>query len=661
MTKSIRKILVANRGEVVSRVMGTCQRMGIATVAVFSKADQNAKFVGEADEAVLLGGVTSQESYLNIPKILAAAQKTRCDAIHPGYGFLAENADFAEAVMAQGLIFIGPQPDTIRKMGSKIGAKQIMMRAKVPVIPGYQGDNQQKDFLMEQALKIGFPCLIKASAGGGGKGLKLVHDKKDLSQAIDSAAREAKSAFDDEKLLIEKYLESARHIEVQIFGDAHGNVIHLFERECSLQRRHQKVVEECPSAALTPSLRKKITKAAIKAAKAVNYIGAGTVEFILDDRGKFYFMEMNTRLQVEHPVTEMVTNLDLVKMQIECAQGYPLPFKQKKITMNGHAMEVRIYAEDPQNDFLPATGKLTLLDLPPLPSIRYDVGISEGDQISVYYDPMIGKMSAQAETRKLCIQKLALALRKCRFLGTKTNINFLLNLLEHPDHVSGKFDTDFIAKNAKELTKEIFLVENAHYHLIAATLCRHYKLCEDQTLSVQNHLAGFRNLPQNLYQKLLCQGKEQVICYTSTEAKSKQFEFKIEDSTFSVQLHSLSNREIVLTINHHRIKLNYALEAHGIWLGTNFGSLKLEWVLENKNAGHKNSDGNHLAPLPGKVLKIMISQGQKVQTGETLMIVEAMKMEHAIKALASGKISTVFFKENDTVKLGDVLVDLTVE
>lgn len=661
MIKPIRKILVANRGEVVSRVIKTCQSMGIGTVAVFSTADQNAKFVNEADEAVLLGGLTSQESYLNIAKIILAARNTGCDAVHPGYGFLAENADFAEAVISAGLIFIGPQPNTIRKMGSKIGAKQIMIRAKVPVIPGYQGDNQQKNFLMEQAAKIGFPCLIKASAGGGGKGLKLVHAQKDLSQAIDSATREAKSAFNDEKLLIEKYLESAKHIEVQIFGDTQGNIVHLFERECSLQRRHQKVIEECPSAALTPSLRKKITKAAIKAAKAVNYIGAGTVEFILDNQGKFYFMEMNTRLQVEHSVTEMVTGLDLVKMQIDCAQGYPLPLKQKKITMKGHAMEVRIYAEDTQNGFLPATGKLSLLDLPSLPGIRYDMGISEGDDISIYYDPMIGKITAHAPTRANCIQKLAQALRKCRFLGIKTNVNFLLNLLEHPDHLGGRFDTGFIAKNAESLTKEHFLDGNARHHLIAATLCRHYKLCEDQTVSVQNHLAGFRNLPQSLYQKIMYQGKEYVICYTPIDAKTKQFEFRIEATPYSVQLHSLNSREIALIVNQHRIKLDYVLEASGIWLGTNCGSLKLEWVLENKNVSLKNGPGNHMAPLPGKVLKVMIARGQTVQTGETLMIVEAMKMEHAIKALTSGKIANIFFKENDTVKLGDLLVDLTVE
>lgn len=438
------KILIANRGEIAARIIQTCRTMGIKTVAVYSDADQDALHVRLADEAILLGAAPSGESYLRGDKIIAAAQQTQAEAIHPGYGFLSENAAFAEAVTAAGLVFIGPSASAIRRMGSKTEARYLMQSAGVPVVPGYQGDPME---FKSEAQKIGFPVLVKAAAGGGGKGMRIVYSLPELREAVQSAQREAANAFGDDTVFLERYIPVAHHVEFQILADQHGHIVHLFERECSIQRRHQKIIEETPSPRMTPRLRAEMGAAAIMTARAVNYQNAGTVEFIVDERGQFYFLEMNTRLQVEHPITEMTTGLDLVRLQLMVAAGEPLPFSQKDITQHGHALECRIYAEDPAHDFLPSTGKILLAHPPNLPDVRVDTGVETGSNVTIHYDPMIAKVIVHGETRQQSIERMQAALRDYILLGVQTNIPFLQAILNTEAFWQGDTPTHFIEQN----------------------------------------------------------------------------------------------------------------------------------------------------------------------------------------------------------------------
>jgi len=655
---TIHKILIANRGEIACRIIRTCRQMGIATVAVYSDPDADAKFVREADDAIGLGGITSSESYLDIQKIIKAAKESSADAIHPGYGFLSENTDFSKAVTDAGLIFIGPKPETIVQMGSKIESKNIMKKAGVPVIPGYQGDNQSIDHLIKEAEKIGYPLMVKASAGGGGKGLKRVIKKSELKEAITSAKREAKSSFGDDTVLIEKYIESPRHIEMQIFGDHKGHVIHLFERECTLQRRHQKVIEEAPSSVINEKLRKKLGEAAIKAAKTVDYVGAGTVEFVMDQKGHFYFLEMNTRLQVEHPVTEFITGLDLVKMQIEVAQGQALSVKQSQVKINGHAMEARVYAEDPENGFLPASGTIEYLKLLHSDDVRYDFGFDSGDEINVYYDPMIGKIIAHAGTREDCIHKLSWALKETTILGTITNLWFLDNLINHPSHVSGDMDTHFIDEHLDEVLKQTDF-DNNHY-LIAASV---YFLLSSQNgsqLPLMSQLTGFRISPTQWIDSIMvCHDQEYVLKYRVLDHQQKKYEYKIDDQVLKIQVNHLKDHDLSLTIDNHHLEITFASLAKTIYLKTGKGSLKIQQSTGVQDTQEHVPEGSLSAPLPGKVLKIMVKANQQVSSGDTLMIVEAMKMEHPIKAQFDGKVDVIHYHENDTVKLGDVLLEIS--
>ncbi len=439
-----KKILIANRGEIAIRIMRACRELGIQTVAVYSDADKSALHVEHADEAVHLGSAAPKESYLDAVKIIAAAKETNADAIHPGYGFLSENASFAAAVESAQLTFIGPSAESIRLMGDKAESKIRMKQAGVPTVPGREGLESEKDF-KKAAKEIGFPVLVKAAAGGGGKGMRIVNAESELPEAIESARREALNAFGDERLLIEKYLAKAHHIEFQVFGDQHGNLVHLFERECSVQRRHQKIIEETPSPLLTPELREKMGQAALAAAKAVNYYNAGTVEFIVDpDTLDFYFLEMNTRLQVEHPVTELVTGLDLVHWQIRVAAGEPFPFEQSYFSQRGHAIECRVYAEDPASGFLPSTGKLLQFLEPRGPGIRVDSGFDAGDEVTHFYDPLLAKLIVHAEDRKIAIQRMQAALRDFVVHGVTTNIDFLQAVLAHPDFANGEVTTRWV-------------------------------------------------------------------------------------------------------------------------------------------------------------------------------------------------------------------------
>jgi acetyl-CoA carboxylase biotin carboxylase subunit len=446
------KVLVANRGEIAVRIITACQELGIKTVAIYSDVDKQAPHVQISDESVNLGDPTPIQSYLNIPKIIKIAEETDAQAIHPGYGFLAENPDFAKSCNDVGIKFIGPTPDVISLMGDKIAAKTTMQKANVPVIPGYHGDKQDDKSLIKEGKKIGFPLLVKAAAGGGGKGMRIVHNESLLAQSIESAKRESKSAFGDDTVFLEKYIDKPRHIEFQILADEHGNVIHLFERECSIQRRHQKIIEETPSPVMTSQLRKKMGKAAIDAAKAVGYTNAGTVEFMVDGKLNFYFMEMNTRLQVEHPITEATTGVDLAKWQLRIASGEKLTLKQSDILQRGHAIECRIYAEDPANGFLPSIGKLTKVEEPTGPNIRNDSGIYTGMQITPYYDPMLSKLVTYAENRDDCIDKMIWALSRYAVLGVTTNIPFLKNVLEHEEFKKGNITTHFIDNYFKDFT-----------------------------------------------------------------------------------------------------------------------------------------------------------------------------------------------------------------
>ena len=443
----ITKVLVANRGEIARRISRTLRRMGIASVAVYSDADAGAPHAAEADEAVRIGPAPSLESYLDIDRLLAAAAAVGADAVHPGYGFLAENADFAARCAAAKLIFIGPPVEAIRKMGSKIGARAIMSEAGVPVVPGTSGAGLNDKALLEAARKIGLPVLIKASAGGGGKGMRLVRDAAALPESLAAARREAGRAFGDETLLLERYFDAPRHVEIQIFGDAHDHIVHMFERECSIQRRFQKIIEESPSPAVDADLRARMGAAAVNAGKAIGYTGAGTVEFLLDRDGRFYFLEVNTRLQAEHPVTEAVTGLDLVELQVRVAEGDPLPFGQDDLRLDGHAIEARLYAEDPAADFLPATGRVALWAPAALPGVRYDSGIEAGAEVSVHYDPLLAKIVAHGPSRAEACDRLTVALRRLALGGVTTNRDFLLAVLTHPAFAAGEIDTHFIERH----------------------------------------------------------------------------------------------------------------------------------------------------------------------------------------------------------------------
>src|SRR5712692_1878817 len=487
------RILIANRGEIALRVMRTCRAMGISTVAVYSDVDARAPHVRFADQAVHIGSAPSKDSYLNDEKIIDAARRTGAEAIHPGYGFLSESADFAEACEASGITFIGPSADSIRKMGLKSAARKIIAGAGVSIVPGYDGDEQSIEALRKNAIAIGLPVLIKASAGGGGKGMRVVREARELEAAIEAARRESEKAFGDGSLLLEKYIEYARHVEVQIFGDNHGNLIHLFERECSIQRRHQKIVEESPSPALNAELRDKICEAAISAGRAIGYSNAGTVEFILAPSGEFFFIEVNTRLQVEHPLTEMVIGFDLVKLQIEIAEGRPLSLAQADIRQTGHAIEARLYAEDPTNNFLPATG--TLLEWDAAPSInclRIDAGVEQGGEVGIHYDPLLAKLIAYGPDRETALRKLAYALNNLTVLGVQTNREFLIRTLEHADFQNGQYHTGFVDEHLNELIDR----DSSEDMLFASVVAIYaHKLPQAHAVVLPHVPSNYRNTP----------------------------------------------------------------------------------------------------------------------------------------------------------------------
>jgi len=484
----IQKILIANRGEIAVRIIHACHEMGIRTVAVYSDADANAKHVQMADEAYYIGASTPQQSYLDIDKLIAIARSAQVDAIHPGYGFLSESPIFAQHVQDEGFIWIGPNPTAIEQMGIKTQARSLMQDAGVPIVPGFQADNATLDDYMQAGNQIGYPIMVKAAGGGGGKGIRIVYDESELANAIESAMNEARKSFDDDRIFLERYIEHGRHIEVQVLADTHGNTVYLFERECSTQRRHQKIIEEAPSPLITPELRQQIGESAVAAAKAVNYINAGTVEFIATEQGEFFFLEMNTRLQVEHPVTEMITGLDLVQLQIRIAQGESLPFTQDDLGFIGHSIECRIYAEDAHNNFLPAIGKVEQFIPCTAPKIRTDSGIQSGDEITIHYDPMIAKLIVHAQDRTSAIERMKHALHEIVILGTTTNVDFLLALLNDEAFIEGRIHTRYVDENLEHLLPE--QAQLPPLVLIATALSEQLKTTsstETQTSDAQNN------------------------------------------------------------------------------------------------------------------------------------------------------------------------------
>lgn len=641
----IRKLLIANRGEIACRIIRTCREMGILTVAVFSDVDANALHVQMADEAIHIGANAASESYLNISKIIGAAEKTGADAIHPGYGFLAENAEFAQAVLDTGITWVGPQPDVISAMGDKRTAKNLL--ENIPYVPGYTDENQSDDVLISAANDIGYPIMIKATAGGGGKGMRSVDSVEDMPEALAAARREAQQAFGNDTLMLEKRLIKPRHIEVQTIGDKYGNVIALGERECSIQRRHQKIVEESPAYGLDDDLRENIHATAVEIAQQLNYQNAGTVEFLLDADGNFYFMEMNTRLQVEHPVTEAVFAIDLVRWQIEIAQGTSLnellpPFADLDdfaFAPDGHAIEVRVYAEDPNNSFLPVIGDVVRWQAPE--NVRVDAGIQSGDSISPYYDPMLAKVIAHGHDRVTAIRKLDYALANLQFMGMKNNVSFLRRVLTHPEHIKGNISTQFLDDYADLMTDTPSLSSSA---VIAAALAQ------------GSGTSHWRNNPNRPIRHHFMHNDDLIEVLLSPQKDG--YTVTIGEEGYEVILKSVENDIYTLVVNGHQQKFTVIAGKNDQWWVQSLdGTFRLDWQtplpLPNKNVVEK---GSLRAPMPGQVIRVDVEVGQEVEQGTVLLIMEAMKMEHRIEAPYSGTVEKVAYQVGDTVQQDDILL-----
>jgi 3-methylcrotonyl-CoA carboxylase alpha subunit len=660
------KILIANRGEIACRVIRTARRMGIRTAAVYSEADAGALHATMADEAYAIGPAPARESYLSIERVIDAARRAAADAVHPGYGFLAENAEFAEACEAAGIAFIGPPASAIRAMGSKAAAKTLMEKAGVPTVPGYHGEDQSEAALAAAARRIGYPVLIKPSAGGGGKGMRPVAEARIFAPSLATAKREALAAFGDDRVLIEKYLTRPRHIEVQIFADRQGNTIHLFERDCSVQRRLQKVIEEAPARGLSEERRRAIGEVAISAARAVGYVGAGTVEFIAEGDA-VYFMEMNTRLQVEHPVTEMVTGLDLVEWQLRVASGEPLPLAQEQITMHGHAIEARLYAEDPQRNFLPATGRLHRLHAPEVaPDLRVDTGVRQGDAVTVYYDPMVAKVIAWGEDRGAAARRLAAGLAQYRIAGLATNRDFLLRVVRHPAFLDGKVDTGFIDRHRDGLIPMPAPVPRLA--LAAASLgvlidqaAAARAAGEDSDRHSPWRRRDFWRLNGDTYRDMTWRdGEAERLVRVHYRAGVYRLDIEGESSLASAL--RLADGDLALDLDGARVTLAVARQGGEVTVAGDDESWRLLYIdpVAPKTA-EAAAGGRLTAPMPGKVAQVLAKPGARVKRGQALMVLEAMKMEHTIAAPADGTIDRVNFAPGDLVDEGAELIAFAAE
>ena len=669
------KILIANRGEIACRVAETARKLGIKTVAVYSEADAQAKHVATCDEAVLIGPAPAKESYLLGDKIIAVALATGAQAIHPGYGFLSENAGFAEACAKAGLVFIGPPASAIHAMGSKSAAKALMEKANVPLVPGYHGDNQEADFLQKEADRISYPALLKASAGGGGKGMRIVEKSEDFKAALASCKREAINSFGDDKVLVERYLTRPRHIEIQVFADSHGECVYLFERDCSVQRRHQKVLEEAPAPGMSEERRRAMGEAAVAAAKAVGYVGAGTVEFIADysngEDGSFYFMEMNTRLQVEHPVTEMITGLDLVEWQLRVAFGEPLPLRQEQLQLNGHAIEARIYAENPEKGFLPSIGTLRYLHTPPAvhfridshvqtpAAVRIDSGVREGDAISPFYDPMIAKLIVWGKDRDAALANMATALAQYRIVGLATNIGFLQRLIAGQAFSTADLDTGLIERHHDALFPALQPASTATLAMAAALLLSQ----ESEHISDRNnpwaHTSGWR-MNGNLLRAL--QFADEAGSYQiQVEYRSdRQWILHRDGVQHALRFDKQGAADLRITLDDSTLAGNVVRDADTFHVFHQGRHAALTWDDPLAHAGHSESEGGRLtAPMPGKIVAVLVEKGHNVVKGAPLLIMEAMKMEHTIAAPADGVIDELLYMVGDQVTEGARLLAFT--
>ncbi|MES2102858.1 MAG: acetyl/propionyl/methylcrotonyl-CoA carboxylase subunit alpha [Pseudomonadota bacterium] len=662
------KILIANRGEIACRVAATARRLGIKTVAVYSEADADAKHVAVCDEAVLIGPAPAKESYLRADKIIAVALATGAQAIHPGYGFLSENSEFADACAKAGLVFIGPPASAIRAMGSKSAAKSLMEKAKVPLVPGYHGDNQDADFLQGEADRIGYPVLLKASAGGGGKGMRVIENSADFKAALASCKREAISSFGDDKVLAEKYLTRPRHIEIQVFADTQGNCVYLFERDCSVQRRHQKVLEEAPAPGMTAERRAAMGEAAVAAAKAVGYVGAGTVEFIANQDGSFYFMEMNTRLQVEHPVTEMISGTDLVEWQLRVAAGQPLPLQQAELNINGHAIEARIYAENPEKGFLPSIGTLRhnrtpqavsfelggAADLPA--AVRIDSGVREGDSISPFYDPMIAKLIVWGKDRTEALSRMAQALAEYQIVGLSTNIAFLQRLIAGQAFSSADLDTGLIERNQAELFPPLAAAPVPVLALAAVALLQSEKNEGQGDPWQSSH--GWRmnsTLRRSLQYTEESHAHDVAVSYLAEG-------WDISASGQQTRITLVKNdrhgaNDLSLKLGEQTVHGTVVRDGESVHVFTGGNHTVLHYADPLAHAGETEAEGGRLtAPMPGKIVAVMVGKGQEVKKGDALMIMEAMKMEHTISAPMDGIVDEVLYAVADQVAEGAQLL-----
>jgi len=654
------KILIANRGEIACRVIATCRRLGIRTVAVYSEADAGARHVRLADEAYCVGPAASRESYLRVERILEVAKASGAQAVHPGYGFLSENEGFAEACAAAGIAFIGPPVAAIRAMGSKSAAKALMEKAGVPLVPGYHGDQQEPNFLRGQADRIGYPVLIKASAGGGGKGMRAVERSEDFTAALASCQREAAASFGDQRVLIEKYLQRPRHIEIQVFGDTHGHVIHLHERDCSAQRRHQKVVEEAPAPGMTTERRLAMGKAACDAARAVGYVGAGTVEFIADQGGSFYFMEMNTRLQVEHPVTEMITGQDLVEWQLRVAAGERLPLKQEQVPLHGHSIEVRVYAEEPEKGFLPSIGHLAHF-APPAASahVRVDSGVEQGDEISPHYDPMIAKLIVWDETRERATERMLAALAQFRIVGVGNNLAFLSRLVGHAEFRGGQVDTGLI-----EREREVLLAGDTALSPAAAEAATLWTVTQEtQRLRERAQGSLDPHSPWGVADGWRINGTQtrRMEFAAGEQKQTLQLQYAAQGLVLDgqpVRVEAIAEGALRYGVGERHAEARVVAHGEQLHVFLQGRHATLQRIDPLAHAGEEqDAHGGLVAPMPGKIIALLAGVATEVEKGAPLLVMEAMKMEHTLCAPAKGKVQAYLCAVGEQVKEGVELVE----
>ena len=657
-------VLIANRGEIACRIIKTANKLGYRTIAIYTDADKKSPHVALADEAINIGLGPVNASYLDINKIIDVAKQTNAQSIHPGYGFLSENSNFAKAVELAGLTFIGPKSEAIALMGSKSVSKKKMLEAKVPCIPGYQGDDQSDNTLLKSAKKIGFPLMIKASAGGGGRGMRLVNQVDDLKDALKIARAEALNAFGSSELILEKAFVNARHIEIQIISDAYGSHLYFGERDCSIQRRHQKVIEESPSPVMTKMLREKMGEAAVCAAKAVDYTNAGTIEFLVDDQLNYYFLEMNTRIQVEHPVTEMVTGYDLIALQFLVAQGAKLPMKQSDIAITGHAIEARIYAEDPNNDFLPNAGKIDFWDPPRFDGVRIDDGVVTGQTLSTFYDPMIAKFVGFGENRESARQKLIQGLTKTALFGIKNNKQFLIECLRKPSFISGDFRTDFISKEFQDQDKKVEPKKLLDIAIVACIqVIRDTQNLYSQTLCVSELLCNWTNAGCLRYRKLYMVGDDHFDLTLSPDAnKTNTFDVlnlsTSEKLSLTVEILDDSRARCLFERNIIEVAF-FELNVKQIYCEINGVSRLYEDMINNHQGGKRiASSGTVVSPMHGSLLEVNVNIGENVVEGQLLAVLEAMKMHYEIRAEISGQVEAVFSQKGDQISADDVLLEI---